>query len=159
MPEPTLEQLASRIAQLEQRVRSVVIVLLVVVFAGFGFYLLQFWGHKTVEAQSFILRGSDGQTRATLSTLPDVTALMMTDGKGTPRIFVSIGADGSPSLTMADASGTQRLLLASLPNGAPSLGMYDANKKLRSILGVDPSGTPALSLFDAEQNVKVKFDH
>jgi hypothetical protein len=159
MSEPTLEQLASRIAQLERRLRTVVLFLLIVVFAVFGSNVLQFLGHKTVEAESFVLRSSDGKTRAALSTSSDLTSLMMADGKGTPRIFVSIGADGAPGLAMADASGTQRLLLASLPNGTPSLGMYDADKKLRAMLGVDPSGTPAVTLYDAEQKLRAKFDH
>jgi hypothetical protein len=116
------------------------------------------WGHKTVEAESFVLRSSDGKIRAALSTSSDSTALMMEDGKGTSRIFVSIGADGAPSLAMADASGTDRIFV-SLPNGTPSLGMYDADKKLRAMLGFDPSGTPALTLYDAEQKLRAKFDH
>jgi hypothetical protein len=160
MPEPTLEQLASRIALLEQRLRSVALILLAVIVVTFGFYFLQVWGHKTVEAESFVLRSSEGKTRAALSTLSGVSAaLMMADDKGTPRIFLSIGANGVPGLAMADAGGTQRVLLTTLPNGTPSLGMYDADKKLRAILGVDPSGTPALALYDADQNLRAKFDH
>lgn len=160
MSEPTLEQLASRIAQLEQRLRSVALVLLAVMFSAFGLYFLQVRGHNTVEAESFLLRSSDGKIRAALSTSSNaLAALMMADDKGTPRIFMSIGADGAPDLALADASGTQRVLLTSLPNGTPSLGMYDAEKKLRVLLGVDPSGTPALSLYDAEQKLRAKFDH
>ena len=80
MSEPTIEQLASRIAQLEQRLRSVALVLLVViVFAALQ--LWQVWGHKNVEPESFALRSSDGKIRAMLS----------------------LGADGAPRLGMLDA--------------------------------------------------------
>jgi hypothetical protein len=186
MSEPTLEQLASRIAQLEQRLRSGGLVLLAVI----ALQLWQAWaadtgGHKNVEPESFALRGSDGKIRAQLSVSPDgMPILGMRDAADKIRAMLSLGADGTPSLRMNDADGTPRVLLSVLPNGTPSLGLYDAGnegtprvflsvlpdgtpslglydagKKLRAMLSTDPSGTPALSLYDAEQNLRAKFDH
>ncbi len=160
MSEPTLEQLSSRIAQLEQRLRSVALVLVaVIVFAALS-QLWQVFAHKSVEAESFSLRSSDGHIRALLSVSPDGTpGLGMLDAGGKLRAMLSLGADGAPGLAMADTDGTPRVLLSVLPNGTPSLGIYDAGKKLRAMLSTDPSGTPALTLYDAEQNLRVKFDH
>jgi hypothetical protein len=159
MSEPTLEQLASRIAQLEQRLRSVALFLLAVIVFTALFQLWQVLGHKNVDAERFVLRSSDGKTRAMLSTSSEGTLLGMFDAGDKLRAMLSLGADGAPALLMDDADGTPRVLLSVLPNGVPSLGIYDAGKKLRAMLSTDPSGTPALTLYDAEQNLRAKFDH
>jgi len=160
MSEATLEQLASRIAQLEQRLRSVALVLLAAIaFAALSFFW-QVWGHKNVEAERFVLHSSDGKTRATLTTSPDGTpGLAMFDAGGKIRALLSLQADGAAGLTMVDADGTQRVLLSVLPNGTPALTIYDAGKKLRAMLSTDPSGAPALAIYDAEQHLLAKFDH
>jgi hypothetical protein len=161
MSEPTLEKLASRIARLEQRLRSVALVLLaVVVFAALEFLFWQLGVHKSVEAERFVLHGSDGKIRAMLSTSSDGTpGLVMFDAGDKIRAMLNLQADGAAGLSMVDADGAQRVLLAVLPNNVPSLGIYDTGKKLRAMLSTDPSGTPALTLFDAEQHVLAKFDH
>jgi hypothetical protein len=161
MSEPTLERLASRIAQLEQRLRSVALFLLaVIVVAALNFLFWQVWGHKNAEAERFVLHSADGKTRAMLSTSSDGTpGLAMFDAGEKIRALLSLQPDGAAGLAMVDADGAQRVLLAVLPNGVPSLAIYDAGKKLRAILSTDPSGTPALTLYDAEQKLVAKFDH
>jgi hypothetical protein len=162
MSEPTLEQLASRIAQLEQRLRTVALFLLgVIVFAAVNFVIWQARPKDVnVAAEGFVLRNSDGKTRATLSVRSDGTpGLAMLDAGDKIRAMLSLSTDGSAGLMMNDGDGVPRLLLSVLPNGTPSLGIYDAGKKLRALLSTDPSGAPALTLFDAEQHLLAKFDH
>jgi hypothetical protein len=161
MSEPTLEQLASRIAQLEQRLRSIALVLLAgIVVAALNFIFWQVSGNKNARAEGFVLHSSDGKTRAMLSTGSDGTpGLAMYDAGEKIRTMLSLGADGSAGLVMNDADGTPRVLLSVLQNGVPSLGLYDPGKKLRAMLSTDPSGAPALTLYDAEQHLLAKFDH
>jgi hypothetical protein len=103
---------------------------------------------QTVEAEQFVLRGSDGKVRGAMGIADDgAVGINLNDAKGQTRITVDLAADGSPGLDLYDPSGKMRATLALGPAGTPGLGLYDPSGKLRTSLDVPAPETPGLAFY------------
>jgi len=100
----------------------------------------------------------DGNTlRACLGFLNDNVGLFLCDGKGVPRMQLTVGADGMPVLTFADKDGTERALLALDPEGNPILNFLDARGGIRTELAQDGEGSSGLRFVDKKGKVRIGF--
>ena len=103
---------------------------------------------QSVEAEQFVLLGSDGKVRGAMGILPDgAVGLNFTDGKGLTRITLDLANDGTPGLDFYDAQGKLRATFALGPNGTPGMGLYDDSGKLRTSLDVPATNTPGLAFY------------
>ncbi len=130
---------------------------------------------KTVEAESFVLLGRNGDQRGVIQVSDKGTAAFyLNDESGKERAELKVAADGRASLGFYDDEGRKRLVvgqgsttgsqagvgifsaagnqvlgLSSAANGEVSLTLYDSKSGLaRAGLGLSADGTPALALFD-----------
>jgi hypothetical protein len=103
---------------------------------------------QSLEAEQFVLRGSDGRVRGAMGIAPDgAVGLNLADVKGQTRITLDVAADGSPGLDFYDPQGKLRATFALGLTGTPGLGLYDANGKLRTSLDVPAPKTPGLAFY------------
>ena len=103
---------------------------------------------QSLEAEQFVLRGSDGKVRGAIGVAPDgAVGLNLADAKGQTRITLDIAVDGSPGLDFYDPHGKLGATFALGPTGTPGLGLYDANGKLRTSLDVPAANTPGLAFY------------
>jgi hypothetical protein len=103
---------------------------------------------QSLEAEQFILRGSDGKVRGAMGIAPDgAVGLNLNDIKGQTRITLDLAADGSPGLDFYDPQGKLRATFALGPTGTPGLGLYDDFGKLRTSLDVPAVNTPGLAFY------------
>jgi len=103
---------------------------------------------RSVEAEQFVLRGSDGKVRGAMGIGDDgAVGINLNDAKGQSRITVDLAADGSPGLDFYDQNGKLRAMLALGPEGTPGLGLYDQSGKLRTSLDVPAHETPGLAFY------------
>jgi hypothetical protein len=104
---------------------------------------------KSLEAEQFVLCGSDGKVRGAMGITTDgAVGLNLADAKGQTRITLDVAADGSPGLDFYDSQGKLRGTFALGPTGTPGLGLYDANGKLRTSLDVPAANTPGLAFYE-----------
>jgi hypothetical protein len=103
---------------------------------------------QSLEAEQFVLRGSDGKVRGAMGITPDgAVGLNLADVKGQTRITLDVAADGSPGLDFYDPQAKLRATFALGPTGTPGLGLYDASGRLRTSLDVPASNTPGLAFY------------
>jgi hypothetical protein len=103
---------------------------------------------RTVEAEQFVLRGSDGRVRGVMGISDDgAVGINLNDIKGQSRITLDLAADGAPGLDLYDPNGKMRATLALGAAGTPGLGLYDASGKLRTSLDVPAHETPGLAFY------------
>ena len=103
---------------------------------------------QSLEAEQFILRGSDGKVRGTMGITPDgAVGFSLADVRGKTRITLDVEAHGSPGLDFYDSQGKLRATFALGPTGTPGLGLYDASGKLRTSLDVPAPNTPGLAFY------------
>jgi hypothetical protein len=103
---------------------------------------------QSLEAEQFVLRGSDGKVRGTMGIAPDgAVGLNLNDVKGQTRITLDLAADGSPGLDFYDRRSKLRATFALGPTGTPGLGLYDDSGKLRTSLDVPAVNTPGLAFY------------
>jgi hypothetical protein len=103
---------------------------------------------QSLEAEQFVLRGSDGKVRGAMGIAPDGTVgLNLDDVKSQTRITLDVAVDGSPGLDFYDPQGKLRATFALGLTGTPGLGLYDANGKLRTSLDVPAPKTPGLAFY------------
>jgi hypothetical protein len=103
---------------------------------------------KSIEAEQFVLRSSDGQVRGTMGVGDGgAVGINLNDSKGQPRIEMDVAANGSPGVDLYDPEGKLRATLALGPNGTPGLGLYDSSGKLRTSLDVPAAKTPGLAFY------------
>jgi hypothetical protein len=103
---------------------------------------------RSVEAQQFVLRGSDGRIRGTMGIGDDGSVgINLNDVRGQSRITLDLAANGSPGLDFYDQDGKMRATLALGPAGTPGLGLYDPSGKLRTSLDVPARETPGLAFY------------
>jgi hypothetical protein len=104
---------------------------------------------KTLEAEQFVLRGSDGKVRGAMGIAPDgAVGLNLVDVKGQTRMTLDVAADGSPGLDFYDPQGKLRATFALGPTGTPGLGLYDPSGKLRTSLDVPAANIPGLAFYE-----------
>ena len=102
--------------------------------------------------------GSDGITRAVLTTLEDGRpSLTMIDAQGRNRVWLFLSSDdGSPNLILIDKSrivlmdgaGEIRSALRLDDTGSPIFSSMDANGSLRTLLRLTADGSPVTELYD-----------
>jgi len=103
---------------------------------------------QSLEAQQFVLLGSDGKMRGAIGITPDgAVGLNLDDVNGQTRVTLDVAPNGSPGLDFYDPQGKLRATFALGPTGTPGLGLYDANGKLRSSLDVPAANTPGLAFY------------
>jgi len=103
---------------------------------------------QSLEAEQFVLRGSDGKVRGTVGITPDgAVGFSLADVKGQTRITLDVESHGSPGLDFYDSQGRLRATLALGPTGTPGFGLYDVSGKLRTSLDVPAPNTPGLAFY------------
>ena len=106
---------------------------------------------QSLEAEQFVLRGSDGKARGAMGILSDgAVGLNLTDLKGQTRISLDLSTDGTPGLDFYDPQGKLRATFALGPNGTPGIGLYDDSGKLRTSLDVPATNTPGLAFYHGD---------
>jgi hypothetical protein len=100
-----LDLLCHRMDQLQRENRSLKrIGLIVLVLIGAGFLMGQSGSTRTVEAESFVLKGSDGSIRAKMDTKDGSTELLLYNASGQPRVTIKVD-EGGETLDMNNDSG------------------------------------------------------
>jgi hypothetical protein len=124
-----------------------------------------------VEARRFVLRDTEGRTRATLAVADDgIPRLSFVDADGEtraalgPRHLYLAGEDGgaaiklfvnqggTPALRLEQA-GRLRAVLGMTADGTLALGFYGQDGKGRALLDVGSNGAPGLTLFHASGKI------
>jgi hypothetical protein len=182
---------ATPVATTQRRRRPVVLVLLLALAGGAGFggarLLVPHQDERpavvppvapvadspvshTVEAEEFILKGTDGQTHARLGMLPDGSPFLYLtgkDGKGVAELSVlpSQGTllklsdgpavvsvrtreDGSAEVTLHGKGQEARAALFVQADGTPVFSMTDEDGRVRAGFTISADGSPSLSLYD-----------
>ena len=100
-----LDFLCRRMDQLQRENRSLKrIGLIVLVLMGAGFLMGQSGSPGTVEAESFVLKGSDGSVRAKMDTKDGSTELLLYNASGQPRVTIKVD-EGGETFDMDNDSG------------------------------------------------------
>jgi hypothetical protein len=165
---PELGEILARLERVERQYRrlkkiATVFSLLVTVTLVMG----QARSDRTVEAERFVLKDSQGQKRADLVMLLDKPTLTLRDAKGLPLValaggdysFLTLNRTGSKEQVTVSANKefyglilydekVQRAGLA-VWNGIPGLTLYDEKGTERAGLDLKQSG-PTLRLVDGE---------
>ena len=103
---------------------------------------------QSVEAEQFVLLGSDGKVRGAMGITPEGSVgLNLNDVKGQTRITLDVAENGSPGLDFYDPQGKLRATLAVSASGIPGLGLYDETGKLRTSVDVPAVNTPGLAFY------------
>jgi hypothetical protein len=103
---------------------------------------------RSVEAQQFVLRDSDGRVRGAMGIGDDgAVGINLSDTRGQSRVTMDLAADGSPGVDLYDQDGRMRVTMALAKDGTPGLGLYDPNGKLRTSLDVPAPQTPGLAFY------------
>ncbi len=155
--EPITDKLIERITRLEhqqvelrranRRLRMVTGALML--FACAAVLMAETAPVQSLEAEQFVLRGSDGKVRGAMGVGDNgAVGINLNDDKGQTRIEVDIGPAGSPGVDLYDQTGKLRATLALGPTGTPGLGLYDPSGKLRTSLDVPAAKTPGLAFYN-----------
>ena len=110
---------------------------------------------RTIEAERFLLKDTNGKTRAVLTVTDSGAGLDFYDSRGAVRASMGVMAD-MPGLTLSDKQGTPTVQLSALADGPAHIVFYDAKYQLRAILDVLPEG-PRLELYDRDGNSRAKL--
>ena len=159
-PADRLSALEAELAALHARVRcgrwlAGTVCLAAVALAGAGFMAQP---PASLEAQRFLVRGSDGTAKAVFGIqkqpteegaepAPEIPTLSLLDDAGSVRMQFSVQQDG-PQILLTDEDQTARVQLSGTA-AAPGLTLFDAEGRPRSrvLLAGD---TPAVVMLDAE---------
>lgn len=114
-----LSDVRFRIEKLERENRRMKrIVALAALIGGSLLLMGQAKPSRTVEAESFLLRDSQGGLRATLDMWHEAPMLRLYDKSGVARAWLSVMGNGEPGLTFYDAAGNQMVMLSAVKDGA-----------------------------------------
>ncbi|MER3423447.1 MAG: hypothetical protein C4293_09670 [Nitrospiraceae bacterium] len=106
--------------------------------------------HKSVEAESFLLRDSSRGLRGDLSTRIDhEPRLWLYDGSGVRRIELSLLSDGTPGLRLSDRNEQVHAILSILDSEL-SLALRDRDGRERASLTLVADVEPSLFLWDKD---------
>ncbi len=139
METPTVEALAKRLETLERENHllkrvGATLVLGSAVLAIVGTNL--FRAPKQIEAERFVVKDSQGHTRAVLSVRPD----------------------GQPALALLDERGGDQVLLRSTPDHSSSLEFYNG-PRLHLAMSSASTGASSLSLLDGDSGIATGLYH
>lgn len=100
---------------------------------------------RALEAEQFILKDANGETRGGMLVTADGPALEFYDSNRTLRLTLGVFRN-MPNLTLKDGNGTGTAVLADAPTG-PGLMLYDRTGNPRAQFDVGRSG-PRLFVVD-----------
>jgi len=105
---------------------------------------------RTVEAERFVLRGSDGKVRGEFSSDVDGTArLEMRDGDRGIRALLKVAPDGAPRFTLYREGGNPVIQLVADPNGFSHVEVKNVGS---AKVGVGADGSPFFIARDKRDN-------
>ncbi|MEO7987328.1 MAG: hypothetical protein ABI766_12415 [Gemmatimonadales bacterium] len=105
---------------------------------------------RVTESQSFLLRDSRGQIRATLNMNEKGAAqLALQDGTGRQRLRLSVLSDGSSGAAFVDSTGASRIVMGLLPDETSTIVLADHAGKTRTVLGLSRNGASTIVFADA----------
>ena len=119
---------------------------------------------RKVEAEEFVVRDRDGNTRLWLGTAPDDGSPMIYfhDSKGVPRMQIQLTDNGNPFLAFTDAQVNHRLVMSQNPDGSSDLSFYNKENlaEPRFHLGMSANaGTPFVEFrHNAQANRRLVLD-
>jgi hypothetical protein len=105
---------------------------------------------KVIEAERFVLRDTNGRSRAELGFVDDASVLLLNDKDGKPGVALSVFPNGPRRLSLLDRNGNTRSVLTARADGDSGLRLFDKNLMHRASLDVMADGRPILRLADKE---------
>lgn len=98
---------------------------------------------KDIEAESFILKDTNGRVRAELAMSGTGPSLKLRDQSGTPLITLSLNDDppAGPFLLLSDPQHTAGLSISILQGAGSQLTMTGERADIQAHIGVTPDGT------------------
>jgi hypothetical protein len=170
--EKTLEEICERLSNLEKQNRRLKRSGAAALIVAASLALLgQTPARKTVEANEFILRDSDGRVRARLGTVsanpgasyPKAVQFQLFDPKGTERVDLSDGIGLVPSLSLYDLEGKERASLMEAFGQGGMLIFTDEKRNQTARVGPtdvkagDVEATDSFALFDEGGNLRARL--
>jgi hypothetical protein len=108
-------------------------------------------GPTAVEAQSFILKDSNGHVRAELGLTGSTPSLKFKDESGSALVTLALNSDapGGPLLLLSDPQHHASVALSVLEHAGPQLSLTGERADIQLHMGVAPDGT-TLELSDKD---------
>lgn len=108
-------------------------------------------GPTAVEAQSFILKDSNGHVRAELGLTGSAPSLKFKDESGSALVTLALNSDapGGPMLLLSDPQHHASVALSVLEHAGPQLSLTGERADIQLHMGVAPDGT-TLELSDKD---------
>jgi hypothetical protein len=108
-------------------------------------------GPTAVEAQSFILKDSNGHVRAELGLTGSAPSLKFRDESGSALVTLALNSDapGGPLLLLSDPQHHASVALSVLEHAGPQLSLTGERADIQLHMGVAPDGT-TLELSDKD---------
>ena len=104
----------------------------------------------TVEAQSFVLKDSNGHVRAELAMMGSTPSLKLRDENGSALVTLSLNdKPAGPLLLLSDPQHHASVALSVLENAGPQLSLAGERPEIQIHMGVAPDGT-SLELSDKD---------
>ncbi len=148
---PELGLLAERVAQLEKQNRLFKRfgILLIVLLGGATLVAAQERGkERSIEAERFILKDSNGRVRADLGMDKNGVRLLLQDENEKVRLNAAVFAEG-PGIALFDENGAIRYTVSHSSRG-PSMVFNDENQKPRAVMRLFKEG-PGLAFLDEKE--------
>lgn len=158
MDATTLDGLLRRVETLEREKRQVLWIC-GLLFAGMLLLVgsgMSFSGRKrVVEAESFVVKDSDGNVRARLGVTPDGSpslALVNVDNK--ELVSLQSAPDDTASLNFYDR-GQTRISMSATSDGGANLGFYDQHSRSMSGFYLWPDSTIGLGMRNGPKGIQL----
>ena len=146
MSEPTMETLARRLERLERRSRRlkwVIAILTVVMFAGFVFELWvldrRLHLHQALDIDAASVRAYRVALKRLDDPLPALEFFTVRDGAFlsmvSPRGAIQLDTDTGLQVKLVHKKGGARAVLLLNKDGEPMLSLYDEEGRIRGVLG------------------------
>jgi hypothetical protein len=143
-----MPELQTRLDTLEKELRRAYLIAIVLLIVATGaFFTSRARRNQVVEAEQFILKDGNGETRGGLAITAHGPALEFYDSNKTLRLSLSV-ADDQANLLFKDARGTGVLVMADTPTSTGVM-LYDRDGEPRTQLDVGKEG-PRLYLEDRD---------
>jgi len=104
---------------------------------------------KSIQAEEFILKASNGKTVGYMGTDDEGTKLVLLDDKGNERAAMAVLSNGSAEVSVVDKNEAAGAAFGTDPDGLPYIGIADNNGSPR-ILFMTHEGSPVMVCLDEE---------
>jgi hypothetical protein len=177
MTEPTIETLTQRLDRVERENRRMkqagVITLAVIAAVGLMGQATGKKVPKVIEAEKFVLRDTEGNSRGELTVIAGGSIMRLADEDGNTGAALIVVPDGRRVLELSDKNGVRaeftvrddlahvllydksfvpRIGMEVQPDGRPFLHVADKNGKSRAQLFVAANDTPFLGFYDRDDD-------